>query len=477
MLLNLSIPRIHLLLKKGEIRVETLLDEVYKRIEKSPLNTFITLSKERSYKRAREIQKKIEKGEMDLLTGIPIAVKDNICLKGEGVTCASGMLQNFISPYSATVIERIEKRGAIIIGKTNLDEFAMGSSTETSFYGPAKNPINEEYVPGGSSGGSAAAVANFEAVAALGSDTGGSIRQPASFCGVFGLRPTYGRVSRYGLVAFASSLDSIGPITHNVVDSAIMLEVIAGYDPNDSTSLPLPVPEYSRLLGRKKGVSVGIVKGELFGLLDAEIIGVMDEFALGLRSAGLKVKDIELTGFDICIPVYYIIATAEVSSNLARYDGVRYGHKISNFTSNFKDMYTETRAEGFGKEVKRRIMLGTFCLRAGYKEKYYRKATMAREKIKELFKEALEEVDALILPTSPTLPFKIGEKISDPIGMYLSDLCTVSASLAGLPAISVPAGYRKGFAVGMQIVGRKLEEETILRIAHLTEKNGLAKAK
>jgi aspartyl-tRNA(Asn)/glutamyl-tRNA(Gln) amidotransferase subunit A len=473
-----SIPDIHLRLKRGDIQIQTLLDEVYERIEHNSLNTFTTLFKEESYKKAEEIQKRIKRGkEIDILTGIPIAVKDNICVEGYNTTCGSRMLHNFVSPYSATVVKRLEDRGAIIIGKTNLDEFAMGSSTETSFYAPTKNPNNGEYVPGGSSGGSAAAVAAFEVVSALGSDTGGSIRQPASFCGVFGLKPTYGRVSRYGLVAFASSLDCIGPITHNVVDSAILMEAIAGSDPMDSTSLPEKVPRYySELTEAMENIRIGITRGKLMESVEPDVRDVMDEFTEGLKSTDIQLEDVDIAGFDICIPVYYIVATSEASSNLARYDGIRYGYKspkLKTQSPKLKEMYEVRRNEGFGREVKRRIMLGTFSLRAGYKDKYYDKAIKARQKIKMHFEEILKRVDAVVLPTSPILPFKIGEKIADPISMYLSDLCTVSVSLAGLPAISTPAGYRNGLPVGIQLVGRRLEEGTLLKIAYFLERTGL----
>ena len=485
--LELSIPDIHLLFKRGEINPTMLLDEAYKRIENNSLNSFITLFKEDSYKKALKMEKRIKEGRMDILTGIPVAVKDNICIKEERTTCGSRMLERFISPYSATAVERLQRRGAIIIGKTNMDEFAMGSSTETSLFGFTKNPYNSRYVAGGSSGGSASAVAAFESVSALGSDTGGSIRQPASFCGVYGLKPTYGRVSRYGLVAFASSLDCIGPITHNAIDSAIMLEAIAGFDRRDSTSLQVSVPLYNSLLNKKREIRIGVVRGKLMENLKPEVIDVMERFIDRLFSIGIKTENVNIEGFDICIPIYYIIAMAEASSNLARYDGVRYGYnksevrspksevhgsrfKVQGSGARLKELYEETRADGFGREVKRRIMLGTFCLRAGYKDKYYERAVMARQKIRERFENALKGIDAILLPTSPTLPFKAGERIGDPVSMYLSDLCTASVSLAGLPAISIPAGTREGLPVGMQLVGRRLEEETILGIAHRLER-------
>lgn len=471
----LSIPEIHLLLKKGDIQIQTLLDETYKRIEQNSLNTFTTLFKEESYEKAKEIQKKIKKEEdIDILTGIPIAVKDNICIKGHAATCSSKMLHNFVAPYSATVVKRLEDKGAIIIGKTNLDEFAMGSSTETSFYASTKNPHNNKYVPGGSSGGSAAAVAAFETVSSLGSDTGGSVRQPASFCGVFGLKPTYGRVSRYGLVAFASSLDCIGPITHNVVDSAIIMEAIAGPDPMDSTTLPEDVPHYYRELTEEmENIRIGVTKTKSMESIDPDVRDVMDKFTEGLKSTSIRLEEVDIAGFDICIPVYYIIATSEASSNLARYDGIRYGWTGNDKYDTIRELYEVRRNEGFGREVKRRIMLGTFSLRAGYKDKFYDKAIKARQKIRAHFEEILKEVDAVLLSTSPTLPFKIGEKITDPISMYLSDLYTVSASLAGLPAISIPAGYKKGLPVGAQLIGRRLEEGTLLKIAYFLERTGL----
>ncbi|MCK4328882.1 Asp-tRNA(Asn)/Glu-tRNA(Gln) amidotransferase subunit GatA [candidate division WOR-3 bacterium] len=472
----LSIPDINCLIKKGDIKVHELLDKAYKTIEQSSLNTFITLLKEESYKKADDIHLRIKNGEdIDILTGIPIAIKDNICIKGHRTTCSSRMLDNYVSPYTATVVERLENKGAIIIGKTNLDEFAMGASTETSFYKPTKNPYKHEYVPGGSSGGSAAAVAGLETVAALGSDTGGSIRQPASFCGVFGLKPTYGRVSRYGLVAFASSLDCIGPITNNVADSAILLETIAGPDSMDSTSIPEDVPRYYDMLTNEiNNVTIGIVRGQLMDIIDKDVADVMEDFIKGLKFTGITLKDVTIEGFDICIPVYYIIATSEASSNLARYDGIRYGWIGNTKYDTLNEMYEVRRGVGFGKEVKRRIMLGTFCLRSGYKDQYYDKAIMVREKIRMSFEKALKDVDVLLLPTSPTLPFKIGEKIDDPVSMYLMDLCTVSISLSGLPAMSIPVGYQKGLPVGLQIVGRRLEEGTILKICHFLEKNGLA---
>jgi len=474
-LLALNIPDIHLSLKQGDIQVQTLLDEAYEKIERNSLNTFITLFKKDSYNKAKKLQKRIKKEkDIDILTGIPIAVKDNICVEGHSTTCGSRMLCNFTSPYSATVVKRLEDRGVVIIGKTNLDEFAMGSSTETSFYTSTKNPHNSEYVPGGSSGGSAAAVAALEAVAALGSDTGGSIRQPASFCGVFGLKPTYGRVSRYGLVAFASSLDCIGPITHNAVDSAIIMEAIAGFDPMDSTSLPEDVPQYYYELTKgMENIRIGVVRGKLMERIEQDVRDVMDEFTDGVKSTGIQLEDVDIAGFDVCIPVYYIIATSEASSNLARYDGIRYGWTGEDEYNALREMYEMRRNKGFGEEVKRRIMLGTFSLRAGYKDKYYDKAIKTRQKIRIDFEEILKRVDAVLLPTSPTLPFKIGEKITNPISMYMSDLCTVSVSLAGLPAISIPAGYRNGLPVGVQLVGRRLEEGTLLKIAYFIERTGL----
>jgi aspartyl-tRNA(Asn)/glutamyl-tRNA(Gln) amidotransferase subunit A len=404
------------------------------------------------------------------LMGMPIAIKDNICTDGVKTTCGSRMLENFIPPYDATVITRLKAQQYVHIGKTNLDEFAMGSSTENSAFGPTRNPWNLAHIPGGSSGGSAAAVAGDLCVAALGSDTGGSIRQPAACCGVVGLKPTYGRVSRYGLVAFASSLDQIGTITKDVRDAAALLKIIAGQDPLDSTSADIEVPDYMKALKENmRGMKVGIPK-EFFGEgLDPEVAHAVQEAIEAMKSLKAEVKEIALPSTQYAIATYYLIATAEASSNLARYDGVRYGFRATK-EKGLLEMYMKTRQEGFGAEVKRRIMLGTYALSAGYYEAYYGKAQSVRTLIRREFDEAFKEVDVIVTPTMPTTAFKLGEKIQDPLQMYLSDIFTISINLAGVPAISVPCGISSGkLPIGLQIIGRPFEEEKILRAAYAYE--------
>ena len=405
------------------------------------------------------------------LMGMPLAVKDNICTDQVKTTCASRMLEHFVPPYDATVMARLRERGSLLLGKTNLDEFAMGSSTENSAFGPSRNPWNLGCVPGGSSGGSAAAVAADECAAALGSDTGGSIRQPAALCGVVGLKPTYGRVSRYGLVAFASSLDQIGPITKCVTDAAMLLNVIAGHDRLDSTSANVPVPDYLRALKRKdlKKLRLGIPRDYFAEGLDPDIDRAVRDAVDIMRNLGGEIKDVSLSKTDAAVATYYLIATAEASSNLARYDGVKYGLR-SKQTKDLLEMYTKTRQEGFGAEVKRRIMLGTYALSAGYYDAYYGKAQAVRTLIKRDFDAAFKEVDLIVTPVTPTPAFKLGEKTQDPLQMYLSDIYTISVNLAGLPAISVPCGFSKaGLPIGMQLIGRPFEEETVLRAAHAYE--------
>ena len=405
------------------------------------------------------------------LTGMPLAVKDNLCTEGVPTTCSSRMLQNFVPPYDATVIAKLRAQDYILLGKTNLDEFAMGSSTENSAFGPSRNPWNQQCVPGGSSGGSAAAVAADECVAALGSDTGGSIRQPAAFCGVVGLKPTYGRVSRYGLVAFASSLDQIGPITKDVRDAAFLLGVIAGHDPRDSTSADLPVPDYVKALAKKdlRKLRIGVPREFFIEGLDPEVERVVRAAIEELKNLGGEVKEIQLPRTDAAVAVYYVVATAEASSNLARFDGVKFGLRAKE-TKDLLDLYTRTRQEGFGPEVKRRIMLGTYVLNAGYYEAYYGKAQAVRTLICQDFEEAFKEVDVIVTPATPTPAFRLGEKSEDPLQMYLSDIFTISVNLAGLPAIALPCGFSKaGLPIGMQMIGRAFEEETILRVAHAYE--------
>ena len=407
------------------------------------------------------------------MTGMPLAIKDNLCTAGVRTTCSSRMLQQFIPPYDATVIAKLRDQDYILLGKANLDEFAMGSSTEHSAFGPSRNPWNLQHVPGGSSGGAAAAVAADECVAALGSDTGGSIRQPAAFCGVVGLKPTYGRVSRYGLVAFASSLDQVGPITKDVPDAALLLGAIAGHDPLDSTSADLPVPDYMKALKKKdlKKLNVGVPVEYFADGLDPEVESSVRAAIDELKSLGGTIKEIHLPRTDAAVAVYYVIATAEASSNLARYDGVKFGLRAKE-TKDLLDLYMKTRQEGLGPEVKRRIMLGTYALSAGYYDAYYGKAQAVRTLICEDFRAAFKDVDLIVTPVTPTPAFKLGEKSEDPLQMYLSDIYTISVNLAGLPAIALPCGFSKaGLPIGVQLIGRPFEEETLLRAAHAYEQS------
>ncbi|MDO8749019.1 MAG: Asp-tRNA(Asn)/Glu-tRNA(Gln) amidotransferase subunit GatA [Candidatus Omnitrophota bacterium] len=407
-------------------------------------------------------------------SGIPIAVKDNICIQGQPTTCASKILENFIPPYDATVIQRLKNAGFIIQGQTNMDEFAFGSSCENSAFFPTRNPWNLDCVPGGSSGGSAAAVAGDEAVWALGSDTGGSIRQPASFCGVVGLKPTYGRVSRYGLIAFASSLDQIGPLTKDVRDNAYLTSIISGHDPRDSTSLNLPVGDYLKSLEKDiKGIKIGVPK-EYFSLsanaglegLDGEVKEAVEEAIAQLRKLGAVVSEVSLPHTEYAVGVYYIVATAEASSNLARFDGVQYGLRVRS-ADNLIAMYKKTRQAGFGPEAKRRIILGTYVLSHGYYEAYYVRALKVRALIARDFTEAFKEYDCIVTPTSPTTAFGLGEKLENPLAMYLSDVYTISANLAGVPAISVPCGFsKKGLPIGLQITAKAFDEEMLFRTAY-----------
>ncbi|MCA9408948.1 MAG: Asp-tRNA(Asn)/Glu-tRNA(Gln) amidotransferase subunit GatA [Candidatus Omnitrophica bacterium] len=407
---------------------------------------------------------------------LPLAVKDNICIQGQATTCCSRILEGFISPYDATVIEKLKAAGVIFIGHTNMDEFAFGSSTENSYYGPTKNPWNLDCVPGGSSGGSAAAVAANEAVWAIGSDTGGSIRQPASFCGVVGLKPTYGRVSRYGLIAFASSLDQIGPITKDVTDSAILLNILAGYDPKDSTSVNTPVPDYRKALKRDvKNLRIGIPKEYFIDGIDPEVSQAVDQAIAKLKEEGAIFKQVSLPHTEYAVATYYIVATAEASSNLARFDGVQYGFRRipkSQRKTNLIDMYEETRDLGLGHEAKRRIMLGTYSLSSGYYDDYYLKGLKVRTLIKQDFDHVFQNCDAIITPTAPTTAFKIGEKANDPLSMYLSDIFTISANLSGIPAISIPCGFSKeNMPIGLQILAKPFDEEMLFRIAYTYEQS------
>lgn len=471
---RLTIHELAGMLKKGEIRSRDIVDSLFKRIDhtEGKIAAYMTLTRDLAYEQAEKADSVIKSGKAGHLTGIPIAIKDNICTKGIRTTCSSKILENLVPPYDATVITRLKDAGAVFMGKTNMDEFAMGSSTENSAYALTKNPWDTERIPGGSSGGSAAAVSADECIAALGSDTGGSIRQPAACCGVVGLKPTYGRVSRYGLVAFASSLDQIGPITKDVTDSAMLLNIIGGHDPLDSTSVGIPMPDFTGFLeGGIKGVRIGIPKEYFIEGMDIEVErSVMDSISI-LEGLGAIRKDISLPHTDYAVATYYILATAEASSNLARYDGARYGYRTKNAKDLF-DMYIRSRQEGFGPEVKRRIMLGTYALSAGYYDAYYRKAQQVRRLIKEDFDRAFESVDVIITPTAPTAAFKTGEKTKDPLSMYLSDIFTISANLAGIPAISIPGGFCSGnLPVGLQILGRHFDEETLFRLAYAFEQS------
>ncbi len=433
------------------------------------VGAFLEVHAERALRRASEIDASPEARQAPL-AGVPVALKDNLCLRGQRTTAGSRMLAPFSAPYTASAVARLEVNGAICIGKTNLDEFAMGSSTENSAFKLTVNPHDPSRVPGGSSGGSAAAVASGQVLGALGSDTGGSIRQPASFCGLVGLKPTYGRVSRYGLVAFASSLDQVGPMGRTVDDVALLLSAIAGHDPNDSTTADEPVPDYRSLVTDDPGsLKLGIPRDWLDAGLNAEVRGAVEDVLARLEGAGARIEAIDLPHERYAIATYYIIATAEASSNLARYDGVRYGARAEN-PRDLADMYSKTRSEGFGAEVKRRILLGTFLLSEGYYEAYYGRAQRVRTLIRQDFETAFTKVDAIVGPTSPTTAFPLGEKADDPLAMYLSDVYTVTANLAGLPAVSVPCGNdADGLPIGLQVIGKPFDEARILQVARMVE--------
>jgi aspartyl-tRNA(Asn)/glutamyl-tRNA(Gln) amidotransferase subunit A len=459
------------LLQAGETTCEQITAGYLNAIAgKKRLNAFISVFDENALERAHLVDLKRVAGTAGPLAGMVVALKDVLCVKQQRVTCASRMLKDFVALYDATVVERLEAADAILIGKTNLDEFAMGSSTENSAFGPVLNPVDETRVPGGSSGGSCVAVAGGMAHTALGTDTGGSIRQPAAFCGVVGLKPTYGRVSRYGMVALSSSFDQIGTFANCVVDAALVLQVIAGRDARDSTSADVPVPDYtSALTGDIRGMRIGLPREAFGDGLDIEVRQAIESTVRLLRDRGALVVDVELPHSRYTLSTYYILMTAEASSNLARYDGARYGYRAAG-TRDLKDMYTKSRSEGFGTEVKRRIMLGTYVLSAGYYDAYYRKAQKVRRLIQQDFFNVLAEVDCILMPTTPTTAFAFGEKVNDPLQMYLSDIYTVSANLAGVPAISVPCGIDgNGLPIGVQFVGRQFGEETILRAADAVE--------
>ncbi|MGI2324527.1 MULTISPECIES: Asp-tRNA(Asn)/Glu-tRNA(Gln) amidotransferase subunit GatA [unclassified Methylococcus] len=430
------------------------------------LNSFITTTPEIALAQARAADERLAKGEAGPLTGIPIAQKDIFCTKGVRTSCGSRMLDSFVSPYDACVVERFNAAGAVMLGKLNMDEFAMGSSNETSYYGPVKNPWNTATVPGGSSGGSAAAVAARLVPGATGTDTGGSIRQPAAFCGITGLKPTYGRVSRWGMIAFASSLDQAGPMARTAEDCAIMLQIMAGFDERDSTCVDRPVPDYRAALGNDlDGLRIGLPK-EFFGEgLDPAIAGLIHAAVDEYRRLGAIVREISLPNMHLSVPAYYVVAPAECSSNLARFDGVRFGHRCENPTD-LADLYTRSRGEGFGAEVKRRILIGTYALSAGYYDAYYLKAQKIRRLISEDFRRAFEEVDVIMGPTAPSVAFEFGAKSADPIAMYLSDIYTIAVNLAGLPGMSIPVGFSNGLPVGMQITGGYFSEDRLLNVAH-----------
>ena len=434
------------------------------------LNCYITVCEEQALQEAKHADALHAQGKAGPLTGIPIAQKDIFCTQGIKTSCGSKMLDNFISPYDATIIKKFKAAGAVMLGKTNMDEFAMGSSNENSFYGPVRNPWDLERVPGGSSGGSAAAVAAYLAPASTGTDTGGSIRQPAALCNITGLKPTYGRVSRYGMVAFASSLDQGGPFARTAEDAGLLLNAMAGFDECDSTSVDEAVPDYTKTLNDSiKGLRIGLPK-EFFGDgLDSNIAKAIEAAIKEYEKMGATVHEIHLPNTSLSIPAYYVIAPAECSSNLARFDGVRYGHRCKN-PVNLDDMYKRSRSEGFGSEVKRRIMIGTYALSAGYYDAYYLKAQKVRGLIRRDFKHTFEKVDVIMGPTSPTTAFKLGEKSDDPVSMYLSDIYTIAVNLAGLPGLSIPAGFANGLPLGLQIIGNYFTEAKLLNVAHQYQK-------
>jgi aspartyl-tRNA(Asn)/glutamyl-tRNA(Gln) amidotransferase subunit A len=466
---SLTIEAVRTAVAEKQISASALVEQFYAKIkaEDANIHAYLTLSEDRAFAQAKHIDGLVSKGApLPPLAGVPVGIKDVMVTKGVRTTAGSKILENFIPPYDCTAVARLEAAGAIVLGKMNCDEFAMGSSNENSAYGPVRNPRDKSRVPGGSSGGSAAAVAAGTAVGTLGSDTGGSIRQPASFCGVVGLMPTYGRVSRYGLIAFASSLDHIGPLTRTVKDAAILLRVIAGRDPLDATSADVPVPDYEADLAKPvSGLKIGVPK-EYFGEgLDDEVRAAVEAGIAKLRSAGCETVPISLPNTAYAIPTYYVIATAEASANLARFDGVRYGYRAKGART-LTDMYRKSRDDAFGAEVKRRIMLGTYALSSGYYDAYYLKAQRVRTLLTRDFEQAFQKVDAIVTPTAPTPAFKLGEKADDPLSMYLADIYTVTADLAGVPGISVPCGKtRSGLPIGLQVLGRHFDESTVLRVA------------
>jgi len=470
-LYELTIHQAHQLLKNREVSSLELTRAVLEHIEKTEekVHAFVSVTADQALIQAAQADERIKGDDSTPLTGVPVTIKDNMCTRGVTTTCSSKMLENFIPPYDATVVERLNQEGMVMVGKGNMDEFAMGSSNEHSAFYPTNNPWDTTCVPGGSSGGPAVSVATGESIYALGSDTGGSIRQPAGFCNVVGLKPTYGRVSRYGLVAFASSLDQIGPMTRDVTDSALVLNVIAGHDPKDSTSVDYPVPDYTEsLIPDLKGLKLGVPKEYFVEGMQKGVEEVIRTAITTLEELGATVDwEVSLPHTKYALAAYYIIAPSEAMANLARYDGVKYGFSYEG--KNMWDAMEKTRGYGFGPEVKRRIILGTYALSAGYYDAYYVKAQKVRTLIRREFEEAFERYDALITPTSPTVPFKIGERVSDPLQMYLSDVCTLPINIAGIPGLSVPAGFCDGLPVGMQILGKPFNEDILFRIGYAYE--------
>ncbi len=468
-----SVKELSKLLSKKEVKPSEIIESFIKRKEEfePKINSYVSDLSDLALEDAKKKDEELARlDNIPALFGIPIAIKDNISTKGIKTTCSSKILENYVPPFNATVVEKLNEHGYIITGKTNLDEFAMGSSTENSAFFITKNPWDLERVPGGSSGGSAACVGAGIVPASLGSDTGGSIRQPAAFCGVVGLKPTYGRVSRYGLVAFASSLDQIGPITRTVEDSAIILNVIAGKDERDSTSRNIPVPDFTKAIGKDiKGIKIGIPKEFFSEGLDQQVKEAVLSAAKQLEKEGAEIVEISLPTAKYAIEAYYIIAPSEASSNLARFDGVRYGYRAKDY-KDLDDMYSKTRDEGFGAEVKRRIMLGTYSLSSGYYDAYYLKAQKVRTLIYQEFMKAFENVDVILTPTTPDIAFKIGEKSNDPIQMYLSDIFTVSINMATVPAISIPCGFKNGLPIGMQLIAKPFNEEILFTVGHYYER-------
>ncbi|MBC7342102.1 MAG: Asp-tRNA(Asn)/Glu-tRNA(Gln) amidotransferase subunit GatA [Clostridia bacterium] len=473
---ELTASQLSQLLKQREVSAREVTDAYLERIEAldQKIGAYLTVTADLARQQAKDIDQRRARGEeLPALAGIPVALKDNLCTQGIKTTCASKILGNFIPPYDATVVEKLKANGAVILGKLNMDEFAMGSSNENSAFGPVHNPWDLDRVPGGSSGGAAAAVAAREAAYAIGSDTGGSIRQPAALCGVVGMKPTYGRVSRYGLVAFASSLDQIGPLTRDVTDCALVLAAIAGHDPKDSTSADISVLDYRKdLNGDIKGMRVGIPKEYFIEGMEPQNRSLVEKVIERLEALGATCEEASLPHTEYALPAYYLVAPAEASSNLARYDGVGYGFRAqSEGPESIVDMYMETRRQGFGPEVKRRIMLGTYALSSGYYDAYYLKALKVRSLIRQDFDSAFERFDVLIVPTTPTPAFRLGEKVDDPLSMYLSDLFTIPVNMAGIPAVSVPCGFAGGLPVGVQIMGKAFDEATILRVAYAIEQD------